>query len=686
VEPAAGTTTLAPLLEPRSIAVVGASGRPGRPGHAVVAALRAAGFAGPVYPITPTYDAVEGWPCLPDAAALPEPVDLAVIAGAAPRVPEQLAAAVAAGARSAFVLANVAVPDDVRRAAAGVPLLGPNSLGYVNLARGTAVTWTPPAVLRPGPVAIVSQSGSTYSYATNLDPRLGFSFVAHPGQELAVGAADLIRYAAGLDETRVVGIYLESAGDGPAIAAALRDAAERDVPVVAIRPGRSERSRRQIETHSGRLAGTDAAFEAVFRAYDVARAATVDEWWATLALHAAPRRPRAGGLGAILCSGGARALLLDDAADLGVPLAEVGAGTTARLAELLGPTLPAENPADVWDGQEDLATHATACLQALAEDPAVGLALAFTDYGVHDDARFPQSFAAACTAVAATSDAPVAAATYTSRQFAPAVVCQLAASGVPVLDGMRNAVAAAGHVLRYRDARARRDAPDPVPAVDATALRERLARAGALPEAEALALLGELGVPVPALHAADSADAAVAAAERIGFPVVLKTAGAAHKSDADGVRLGLRDAAAVRDAYADVTGRLGPEVVVAAQAPAGVEVAVGVVQDPAFGPVLVVAAGGTLVELLDDRRALLAPVGPAAVERALRGLRLARLLGGARGAAPCDVGALAGAISRISAIAAAAGPALAGLDVNPIIAHAAGCTAVDALVVGGGTA
>ena len=524
---------LLPLLEPASIAVVGASGRVGRPGHAVLAALRHSGFGGPVYPVTPTYDAIEGWDCVADIADVPVAVDLAVIAGAAPRVPEQLAGAIAAGARSAFVLANTAVLDDdggsvldrVRDLVAdsGIPLLGPNSLGFVNFARGTAITWTPAVETRPGAVALISQSGSTYSYANNLDPRIRFSFTAHAGQEVSVGVADLMRYALSLDETRVIGIYLETAAAPAAVADVLAEAAEREIPVVAIRPGRSERSRQQIESHAGRMAGSDAAFEALFRAHGVARAVTVDEWWATIALLAGPRRPAArGGLAAIMCSGGARALLLDDGADLGVPFADVSAATRDRLAGLLTPGTPAENPVDVWDGQADLADHATQCLRAVVADGDTALAIAFTDLGAYDPAGFPDSFAAACHTVAAETDKPVVAATYTSRQFHPAVMLALAEAGIPVLDGMRNAVAAAGHAFAVRDFHARRGDIVPPEAVDATELRERLRDPAPLGEAESLALLGRLGVPVPAVLAADDADAAVRAAAEIGFPVVLE--------------------------------------------------------------------------------------------------------------------------------------------------------------------
>ena len=202
-------------------------------------------------------------------------------------------------------------------------------------------------------------------------------------------------------------------------------------------------------------------------------------------------------------------------------------------------------------------------------------------------------------------------------------------------------------------------------------------------ELEGLALLADYGVPAVEARQASSAEEAVAAAEAIGFPVVLKTAapGVHHKSDVDGVRLGLATADAVRGAYDDVAGRLGPAAVVAAMAPEGVEVALGIVRDPSFGPLVLVAAGGVLVELLHDRALAMPPLDDGSARRLFERLRMRPLLDGMRGTAASDVGALAGAISRLSLLAADLGDLLAAVDVNPVLVSPAGCVAADALVI-----
>jgi acetate---CoA ligase (ADP-forming) len=262
---------------------------------------------------------------------------------------------------------------------------------------------------------------------------------------------------------------------------------------------------------------------------------------------------------------------------------------------------------------------------------------------------------------------------------------------VPVLEGTATGLAAFAHLFARRAARAAREAPDPPPpgpAPDVTARwRARLAAAPAggarLSELDGLALLADYGIGVTAAVAVASADEAVTAAARLGWPVALKTAspGVAHKSDVGGVRLGLAGEAALRAAWAEVAAALGPDMLVAAMAPAGVELALGVVRDPQFGPLVMVAAGGVLVELLRDRRFALAPLGRRAARAMLDRLAVRPLLDGVRGAAPADLDAVADAVARLSVLAADLGEGLDALDVNPLVAGPDGCVAVDALLL-----
>ncbi|MGH6954599.1 MAG: CoA-binding protein, partial [Alphaproteobacteria bacterium] len=209
---------LEPLFNPGSVAVIGASGREGRPGNQAIRGLGAIGYRGRLYPVTPSYQEIESHRCYPDIASVPERVDLAVIAGATERIEAQLRAAIEARARAALVFANGLLKDDVeppileRIAAmareAAIPLLGPNSIGYVNWEAHTAATWVPPTGGQPGPIAAVIQSGSNYGYAYILDPRLEFALAVHPGQEATLTTADVMDYALELGSTRVLALYL----------------------------------------------------------------------------------------------------------------------------------------------------------------------------------------------------------------------------------------------------------------------------------------------------------------------------------------------------------------------------------------------------------------------------------------------------------------------------------------------
>jgi len=258
-------------------------------------------------------------------------------------------------------------------------------------------------------------------------------------------------------------------------------------------------------------------------------------------------------------------------------------------------------------------------------------------------------------------------------------------AGIPVLEGTASGLRALGHLLADREHRERRSIEPPAP-VD-TAVREiwrsNLSKADGFAETAALRLLGEYGIPVVRAEAASDLDEAAAAAGEVGYPVALKTANPdiSHKSDVDGVRLGIANGPELARAYREMADRLGPFVTVAATAPPGIELAIGILRDAQFGPLVLVAAGGVLVELLHDRKLALPPLDEAAARRLIDGLKVRPLLDGLRGSPAADVDAVARALSRLSVLAEDLGEHLDALDVNPLIAGPDGCVAVDALVV-----
>jgi len=683
------TADLSGLFAPSSVAVVGASSREGRPGHFVLQALQMMGPTGAIYPITPRYEEILGLACFADLASAPR-ADLVIIASASDRIEAELEAAAASGARGAVVF-GAPVPGERRVAwlervagvarSARLPVLGPDSLGFVDFAHRVAATWSLPEPSPAGGIAVISQSGTVYWEANTNDPRLRFSFTAHAGLEATLSMADLVRYALDLPTTRVIGLYVETIRDAEGFVEALEHAADRAVPVVALYAGLTEQARAQMTTHAGRLAGGRASLEGLFRHYGVVRAESPDDWWTTLALLGNPRPLADGGLAAVMDSGGGLAMFLDYAHEFGVPLAQLAPRTIQRLRDVLGIENVTTGALDFWIGDADRHSNADSLLEVLAADPGTAAVMAFTTYAETRRAGFAPRVADACRRAHGQTTKPVFAATYTSRQVTPSLMLDLADEGIPILDGMRTAVRSMSHAFDVRQFQSRwTGGPSAPTGLDDDAVaagRERLERSAELLEADALEVLGGLGVPVVATQRASSADEAAAAATAVGYPVVVKSdEGITHKAQRGGVRLGLADDAAVRRAYDEMSGWLGPRVVVAPMV-RGLEVAVGVVAGE-FGPLLMLSAGGTMIELLDDRCYLLAPATPEEVARALGDLAVGRLAKSSLRPAAfegfCDLA------SRVSEIAAVYRGVVRELDINPVMVSDEGCLAIDALI------
>jgi acyl-CoA synthetase (NDP forming) len=687
---------LTPLLAPRSIAFVGASARKDTPGNGMMQTIRRGGFAGSVRAVNPNYREIEGYPCVPRLADLPEAPDLVVLSVKNERLEEALGEAVAVGARAATIFASGYLAGDAdpplsaRLAAlarkAGMPICGGNCMGFYNDLDGVWVCGFPsPREPRPGAIAFIAHSGSVFGALAHNDPRLRFALAISPGQELTTSVADYLDYAVERPEVKVAGLFIETARDPASLVRALDKAARRDVPVLALKVGRTEAAAAAALTHTGAIAGSDAAWEALFDRYGVIRVETLDELAASLLLLSTGKRAAPGALVSIHDSGGEREMIIDLAERVGVEFATIAAPTVARIAANLDPGLAPENPLDAWGTGRDFVAQFEACFAALVDDDDAALGLFCAD--IRDRYYLSDGFAAAARAVAVRSAKPIAFATNYTQLRHDAIALALTDAGIPVLDGTHNALVAIRGALAHRDFRTRPEDPPPFGPTgtepERVRWRQRLIDGAPLGEAAALGLLAAWGIPVAAHRVVGDEAAAVAAAETIGFPVVAKTAaeGVHHKSEVDGVRLDLADAAALRAAYRDLAGRLGRAVTIAAMAPKGVELVLGMVHDPQFGPVVMIGGGGVLVELLADRAAALAPFGIATARRLLDRLALRRLLDGYRGGPAVDLDSLCATIARFSVLAADLADVVGEIDVNPLICGAPTHLAVDALIV-----
>ncbi len=677
----------------------------------VTEAFKSPGFER-VHLVNPSYAEVAGLPCLPDLNALDEAPDLVLLGIGDGRLVDQLTAAAKVGASGAVIFGSAhadGVRDELRRVAteAGMALVGAGCMGFWNVRRGVrAMGYIERDDLPVGPVSLVTHSGSIFSTLLRTRLRLGFDLAVSSGQELVTTTADYVDHLVEHGETRVLALVLETIRGGDRLRWSLRRAREAGIEVVLLPVGHSPLGSAMVAAHSGAVAGGSAAWEAL--AADVAGHLVADlaELGDTLAVLSSHRRPRSGtGIATVHDSGAERSLVADLAHSLGVPFADLDATTLATLGDRLDDGSEPGNPLDVWNTGADTHRLFADCLAAVASDPAVGVsALAVDLVPEHDgDTSYPD----AMLEVAAATDQPVVVLTGLPAAVDVDAADRLRAAGIPVLEGFRSGLLAIRHLLDAVE----RPGPDPLPSgFEARTLAPQppnseartlapqppnseartLAPQPPNSEARTLApqppngeLLAAYGIPTPAERDADSEDDAVRAAGEIGYPVVLKTAapGITHRSDVGGVAVGLADDEAVRAAYEDLAARLGRAVTVHQQVPAGVELSVGIVRDPALGPMVVVAAGGVLVELMADRAVALPPVSRAGAMRMLDGLRLRPLLEGYRGGPPVDLEALADVVVAVSLLARDHGDRIDALDLNPVVATADGAVAVDVLII-----
>jgi acyl-CoA synthetase (NDP forming) len=699
------------MLEARSVALVGASPRPGSLGERMVAEVSRS-LAGPrVYLVNPRYREMAGRPCHPSLADLPETVDLVLLGVPDTALDDQLSLAARRGDRSAVIFGGAHEIPGINpgtsglRArlaatarAAGMAVCGAGCMGFVNICHGLrAVGYIEPDPLPAGPIALITASGSVFSAMLRTRRALGFTLAVSSGQELVTPAAAYARYALSLPETRVLGLVLEAIHDSDGLQQVLAAACVADIPVVLLTAGSSAAGRTMVTAHSGALAGQDGGWEALAGAYGVHRVADLAEMADTLELFAAGRRaarpapPRAAapggqvppaaraGIATVHDSGLERAHTADLADGLGVPFAAISDATRDRLAGLLDPGLEPANPLDMWGAGRDAQRQLTESLAALADDPAVAAIALAVDLVTEFDGD--RSYPLAVTEAARRTAKPVVVLASIPAAVDPDAAAQLRRAGVPVLEGTRSGLLALGHLLDH----AARPAPMAPPPAD-LARRDHWARelaTGGLAGARLFDLLRAYGIAAARACPAGTTGEALAAAAEIGYPVVLKTGqpGVAHKTEAGGVVLGVRDPAGLAAAYADLAARLGPGVLVCESVHPGTELALGIISDPDLGPLVVAGAGGVLVEFLADRVVALPPVDAGRARQMLGALRVSALLAGTRGQPPADTAAIADAIAAVSTIACELGDGLAALDINPLICGPAGAIAVDALMV-----
>ena len=686
---ASGRFSPEPLLRPRSVAVVGASERPGAYGDLVLRNLAAAGFEGDVWGVNPGREEVHGRPCVASVAALPTAVDAVFVAIPAAGVPAVVREAGERGCGGAIVVsagfgetaAGRELEAELRSAAlaTGLPVCGPNGNGVVAVAARAPLWGDSVELPAAGPVALVTQSGNVGVNALGSRRGIGFHTVVSTGNQAVLEASDWIEAICELDGVGSIALFLEADGDGERLARALGRCAERGIGVAALKVGSSEAGARAAGAHTGALAGDQRVFAALLAEAGAALASDPGELLELARALAQPRsRPRRdGGLAILTCSGGDSGIAADLAAKRGLELPELAAPTRERLAELLPAAATIANPLDytsmLWDQPQVLEQVA----EAVGSDPGIDQLLLFFDQpdGLEADVACEwEAVRAALLAGAGRSGAAVLLASTLPELLERRAAAELAAAGVAAAAGLREAIACAA-ALRTPPAKPARLAEIAAAAVIP------VGENGLRSEADAKALLGAAGLEVPAGREALDAAGAVIAAREVGWPVALKLCSPVllHKSDAGALALDLGDEHAVRAAVARLL--LLPEAAGATllvermvDGADGVELFFAAHRDGVV-PALAVGLGGVRAEALDDVAIVPLPASPGRVEQALRSLRAAPLLLGARGGTPPDLAAAAQFGATVGDILL--DQRLALLEINPALATPAGCVALD---------
>lgn len=683
-----GPPDLSPVLGATTVAIVGASDR-NYYTRSVFENLRAFGFPPEgIRLVNPNRPEAFGVPCAPHLDA---PVDLAVVATPRTTVPGVLRDLAAAGARACVVLSDgfaEAGPDGARlqreaaEAAGDMLLVGPNTMGLVvpGARLGAWGAVLPP--LRDGGVSLLFQSSGLLNLFMGLvsDRRIGIRAAISVGNEAGLTYVDHLRALLEDERTRAIVSFLESVADGRALRGALERADDLGKPIVVLRVGRSERARRNVVAHTGRLAAAGAAWDALFRQTGVITVANVDELLETAALFSrtAGALPGGDGVGLLTISGGDCTLLSDLAARAGVRLPEPAA--REDLAELVGKPTLLGNPLDIEDLLRTDPERSFRALELLAADRQVAVVGIRLNLPERPTEALRESYQRAAKIVRARGKLVVVL-TRASEALDPTWYQLFDELDVPLVREYEKALRAIAALIGFAQ-RSKRRRGAPAPRRSRPQGYVLPAKAGRLSFSEAMELLRAHGIPFVASDVAGSADAAVAAAARLGYPVALK-ADIAHKSDSGAVRLDLGHAAAVRAAFADVAAVAPGAAILVQRMERGVaECLVGVTRDDHLGPVLAVGLGGVLVEVLHDVSLRLPPITEEDVREMVAELRGGPLLRGARGREPADVEALVDLVVRVGELARDLGERISQLDLNPVVLRPAsrGAAAVDVLI------
>jgi len=693
------------LLQPGSVAILGCSSDLSRISGRPLKYFLEKGYKGRLFPVNPNQEQIAGLRCYPDVRAVPGPIDLAVVAVAAERVIESMRQLVAKRVPAAVIFSSGFAEMGEAGAAAqrelvaiaragGVRFCGPNAVGVVNAFDAVTASFSEylEGAIPVGPIGFVSQSGAFGTAIAVLarERQLGLGYFVNTGNEADVDVADALAFIVEDPRIRVIAGYIEGVRDGRKLLAVADRAMALGKPMILTKVGRSDAGARAAASHTGALAGTDAVLDGVLRQKGVIRADDEEQMIDLVEMFAHCRLPNGPNLVIVSQSGGAGVLACDRAEAFGLRVPLLDVATQASLKQILPAYAAVGNPVDLTGLSLAEPELIRRTMKEVLTDPAVDIGLLWV--------RLMDKYAELMVdMIQDVSDSTGKTLVVSWLAPPPAALRSLRARGICVARGAAQAVSAIAGLVRY--AQVRKRWLDDASARKAVALPLPLPwpnlppDGGPLSSVAAAAVLQNAGVPLAAFELAADADAAAAAAGRLGYPVALKieSPDIPHKTESGGVLLGIDDETALRKGFGQIvrsvhercrTARIDG-VIVQKMVESGVEMVVGVQQDEAFGPVVMVGFGGVLVEVIKDVAFAAVPLTRSEADAMLSTLKAAQMLRGVRGRPPVNRDAMCELLVNVSRLAAAAGPRLAEVDLNPVVAGVDGSVAVDWLIYTG---
>lgn len=688
---------IAKLLNPQSVAVIGASDDPSRIGGRPIAYMQSQGYQGKIFPVNPNRTTVQGLTAYPTVAALPETPDVAIVIVPASAALESVTALAERGCAAAILFTAGFAEVGPEGAAAqqklvdaahkhGMRLMGPNSLGLINPCThfyGTFATGCELGFPKAGNVAIISQSGAygAHLMAVSTANDIGLSAVILTGNEADLTVGDMLQMVVQDPATKVIMLYSEGIRESAGLLAGLDAARRARKPVLMMKVGRSAVGSAAAQSHTASIAGDDRVTDAVLKEFGVVRVQTTEQMLDIARLATRGIYPANNTLGVITVSGGAGVIISDAADAIGLPMPEMPPESQERLLKLL-PFAAPRNPVDVTAQYLNEMSLISTFTDALIAEGKYTSILGFFTYTGGVASVAPRLREQLKIARSKHPDCIFVLSLMASREQ----IREYESDGFIVFEDPSRAVVAIEAMGQFGRAFAK---PPYLPAPKLAPIT--------LPdhnpsEAQAKQLLAQAGIASAPEEVCIETEAAVIAAKKIGFPVVMKIVSPdiLHKSEIGGVLLDIHDEADVREGFALLMQRAKTAVpharlhgvLVAKQLKGGVECILGIHQDPVFGPVAMFGLGGIFVEILQDVVLHRCPFGPDVAEEMIRSIKGAPLLLGARGRPVADIKALAEMLSQLSAFAVAAGPCLQSIDLNPVLAmpQGQGAYAVDAVI------